>query len=176
MGDRDLMDASEVMRTVVAYHAAGCAVVAAALGHDVYEIAVCDGGGDVSHRPRGDAARDADAELVILVAGARAERRAAALMDAAPDWWACGDDADAWLATLRDLESGAVVYAPCAKGVWPDNDALALAWILGPLPDCDRQGKLDDARCSAAEILAREWCEVEAIALCLGAGLPGGCG
>jgi hypothetical protein len=170
------MDARDVIRTVVAYHGAGRAVVAAALGHDVYDIAVCDGGGRVSHRPRGDGARDADTELVILVAGPRAERRAAALMSEAPDWWPCDDEVDVWLATMRDLESGAVVYAPDAYGAWPDNDALALAWILGPVPDCERVDKLDDARCSAAEILAREWADVEAVAGCLGARLLGGCG
>jgi hypothetical protein len=176
MGDRQAGDAWEAIRTVVAYHGAGRAVAAAALGHDVYDIAVCDARTEVSHRPCGEGPRDAESELVILLAGPRAERRAAALMREPLDWWACGDDADVWLATVRDLESGAVVYAPCARGFWPDNDALALAWIMEQVPDCEREDRLDDARCSAAEILAREWREVEAVARCLGGGPLGGCG
>ena len=165
------MDARSMIRTVVAYHAAGRAVVAAALGHDVCEIAVQDGVDCVSHSPPEDHERDPDIELVILVAGQCAERQVVALMSGALETWPGDRDTDIWLETIRDLESGAVIYGPDPAGCWPDNDALALAWALGPVPDCERRHKLDAGRCSAREILTREWGDVEVIAECLGARL-----
>ena len=171
MSDVHDMDAEAVIRTVVAYHTAARAAVAAALGHDVYGISVHDGGDGVSHRPPGDDQRDPDIELVILVAGTCAERKLASLVSGALESWPGDRDADIWLDTLRDLESGALVYQPDADGCWPDNDALALAWILGGTPDCERRRKLDDGRRGAEEILARDWGDVTAIAGCLGARL-----
>lgn len=171
MTDSQHMDAQDMISTVVAYHAAGRAAVAAALGQDVHGISVHDGGDCVSHRPPGDDERDPDTELVILVAGPCAERKLAALVSGALETWPGDSDAEIWLDTIRDLESGALVYQPDADGRWPDNDSLALAWTLGGVPDCERRRKLDDGRRGAEEILGREWSDVEAIAGCLGARL-----
>jgi hypothetical protein len=166
------MHAGDLIRSVAAYNRAGHAVVAAALGRDVYDIAADDDGGCVCHRPRADATGDACEDLVILIAGPCAEALGAATMPEAVLAWTGTEDTDAWLATIRELESGALVYEPDADGVWPDNDALALAWALGETPDYERARRIADARARAVEILVREWGDVVAIAACLGATLP----
>ena len=165
------MEAEAIIGTVVAYHAAARAVVATALGHEVHGFAVHDGGDCVSHRPRGGRDRQPDVELVILMAGECADRELAVRMHEELKGWPAGCDLDSWLDTIRKLESGAVIYCPDAAGCWPDNDALNLAWALGPTADCDRRHRIDVAIGRASEILASEWADVEAIARCLGARL-----
>ncbi len=165
------MDTDCAITALVAYHGAGRAVVASALGQEVFGMSVQDGTDSVWHGPPEGHERDPDVELVILLAGRCAESELTTLVSHALETWPGERDVDIWLETIRDLESGTLIYCPDADGRWPENDALALAWALGPVADCERLHKLDAGRRSAHEILAREWGNVEAIAECLGARL-----
>ncbi len=157
-----------MIKCVAAYYRAGHAVTAAVLGRDIYDLGVDDDGGWVRHCPGTDATRNAGDDLLILVSGPCAATIGAARMPG-PTLLKGNEHTDAWLATIRELESGALDYHPGPGGAWPDNDALALAWALGDTPDCERDTRIANARSGAADILTREWADVRSLARCLGA-------
>ena len=162
------MHAAGLIRSMAAYYRAGHAVTAAMLGREIYDLGTNEDGGWVRHCPGTDAPREAGDALLILLSGPCAATIGTAAMPG-PSLLTGEEHTNAWLATIRELESGALSYEPDAAGAWPDNDALALAWALGDTPDCHRDRRIADARVRAAELLTREWADVRSIAACLGA-------
>lgn len=153
---------------MAAYYRAGHAVTAAVLGREIYDLGADENGGWVRHCPGTDATRAAGEDLLILLSGPCAATIGAATMPG-PAVLTGEEHTDAWLATIRELESGALAYQPRPAGAWPENDALALAWALGDTPDCHRSRTIADARARTADLLMREWADVRSLAACLGA-------
>ena len=128
------MDTECVITALVAYHGAGRAVVASALGQEVFGMSVRDGVDCVRHRPPEGHERDPDVELVILLAGRCAESELTTLVSHALETWPGERDVDIWLETIRDLESGTLIYCPDSDGRWPENSAswrLPGRWLGG---------------------------------------------
>ncbi len=162
------MHAAALMRCTAAYYRAGHAVTAAVLGRQIHDLGVDENGGWVRHCPGTDATRDAGEDLLILISGPCAATLGTAALPG-PSLLTGEEHTDAWLATIRELESGALAFEPGPPGSWPDNDALALAWALGDTPDCRRNRRIADARARAVDLLTREWADVRSVAACLGA-------
>lgn len=161
------------IESAMAYHEAGHAVVACALGQDVSWIGIDDAagedwGGRMSHSgPLAPGQRAwASDELAIALAGKCAGAMRAAALELPMDGelppcvpWA--DSNGDWL--HRILEN-APYRQPDAE---VDSDEGSAATLLLEVPDDEREEALHKAHATVREILEREWVDVEAIASCL---------
>jgi hypothetical protein len=145
----------DMQRTAAAFHEAAHAVVAAALGGDVYACWTdAEGGGEMRFRmPL--SAWTPDIGIAISLAGRIAERM---------KFPGCfGSDAHA-LDHVRDiLDDG-------ADDARERSDCLDIAHLVWDLPEDLQANILDEAHERASEILREQWADVEAIAGCIGGG------
>lgn len=132
-----------------AHHEAGHAIVAAAVGLDVYAIWIDDEGlGEVRHKGH----VSEGAELAVAIAGTCAESIL------------CGDDRDSVRELLKNvlwaLEEGEDAM-PC--------DAVDMAHALRKChSDGQMEERLQRARDFARNVLSSEWVDVQVIAGCIG--------